>query len=69
MKVKLRGKEIHCIMTNFHVFQKKQENSDDMVAVFNHETTEIESLELLLVPFKLFASNKVGAVYFLMVGL
>ncbi|XP_028405339.1 uncharacterized protein LOC114527834 [Dendronephthya gigantea] len=59
VKVKLKGKEIHCIMTNFHVFQKKQENSDDMVAVFNHESTEREPLELPLVPFTLFASNTV----------
>ncbi|XP_028405336.1 uncharacterized protein LOC114527833 isoform X2 [Dendronephthya gigantea] len=59
VKVKLKKEEIHCIMTNFHVFQKKQENSDDMVAVFHHESTESESLELLLVPFRLFASSMV----------
>ncbi len=61
VKLKKPNKEldIHCIMTNYHVYLEMNKRGDDMVAVFHHESTEKEPFELPLVPFKLHAQNKV----------
>ena len=50
---------VHCIMTNYHVFLEMKKRGDGMVAVFHHESTEKESNEFALEPFVLFAHSKV----------
>jgi hypothetical protein len=50
--------EVHCIVTNYHVFREMKEHGDGMVAVFHHENTEKESFELSLVPVMLLAHSK-----------
>ncbi len=65
--VKLKKKDeildVHCIMTNYHVFLQNIQYGEDMVAVFHHEGTEKEPFELPLVPFNLLAHSEVCTKY------
>ena len=61
MKFKNKKDEVlnaYCIMTNYHVFVEKEKSGAQMVAMFHHDSTEKESFELLLEPFRLVASSR-----------
>ena len=50
--------DAYCIMTNHHVYLAQKNTGAGMVAVFHHDSTEKESYEILLEPFKIFAHSK-----------
>ena len=59
VKLKKNGKvnDVHCIMTNHHVYLEMIRRGDNMVAIFHYEDSEKKSFELPLVPFKLLARS------------
>ena len=45
-------------MTNYHVLLQSKQRDGELVAVFDYESTEKESSELPLVPFRVLAQSQ-----------
>ena len=45
-------------MTNYHVLLQSKQHDGELVAVFDYESTEKESSELPLVPFRVLAHSQ-----------
>ena len=45
-------------MTNYHVLLESKQRDSELVAVFDYESTEKESCELPLVPFRVLAQSQ-----------